>query len=165
MSINRYTGTPWHTETLKKDEYDDRRHRSRCVYYVKQTKHCRKHIGECRGSAHCEYYEELEETISRKEEKQLVEPKKLVKDNRYIYKAGFQNYKSSLRVGGKVRHVKLGKGTIYRIDNDKITIYFDDGTTKTISIKFCYENNLLVLPPEEKKKHLSIIQKEKMKNL
>lgn len=52
------SGSPWHIEVLKKDETDDRRHRSRCIHYKKSNQFCNHYIGRCGGSAHCQYYEE-----------------------------------------------------------------------------------------------------------
>ncbi len=65
MSPGRVSGTPWHVEVLRMDEIDDRRHRSRCVYYVKTDKYCVQYIGRCRGSAHCPYYEEGEPVVRK----------------------------------------------------------------------------------------------------
>ena len=58
MGAGQMSGSPWHVEVLKMDEYDDRRHRSRCIHYSKESKYCDQYIGDCRGSAHCPYYEE-----------------------------------------------------------------------------------------------------------
>ena len=58
MGTGHMSGSPWHIEVLKMDEIDDRRHRSRCVHYSKESKYCDQYIGNCRGSAHCPYYEE-----------------------------------------------------------------------------------------------------------
>lgn len=58
MVSRNLSGSPWHVEVLKMDEIDDRRHRSRCVHYSKESKYCDQYIGRCIGSAHCPYYEE-----------------------------------------------------------------------------------------------------------
>lgn len=50
-------GTPWHVGRFTRQEGDERRHKSNCVYYRKKDKFCTKHHGECYGSAHCDYYE------------------------------------------------------------------------------------------------------------
>lgn len=56
MGLNRMTGTPWHLETLHKN--DDRRDRRKCVYFCKDR--CFYLCEQCRGSAHCDYYREKE---------------------------------------------------------------------------------------------------------
>lgn len=58
-SVNRMTGTPWHVEKYTRKDGDDRRHRSRCIYYRKHDAYCSQVVGKCRGSAHCSYYKEL----------------------------------------------------------------------------------------------------------
>lgn len=50
-------GTPWHVETLHKDEDDDRRHRSRCAYYNKDHM-CTYYATKCIGSNKCDAYKE-----------------------------------------------------------------------------------------------------------
>lgn len=59
------SGAPWHIEVLKKDETDDRRHRSRCIHYKKSNQFCNHYIGRCGGSAHCQYYEERDPEDSK----------------------------------------------------------------------------------------------------
>ena len=51
-------GTPWHIEAIGMDEDDERRHRSRCEYFQKESVFCHKRKGKCIGSAHCDYYKE-----------------------------------------------------------------------------------------------------------
>lgn len=59
MGINNYlTGTPWHIEKFTRQENDPRRHRSRCIYYISESKHCSYRCGQCIGSAHCSHYKE-----------------------------------------------------------------------------------------------------------
>ena len=60
MSIKRMTGVPWHVEKATRRDGDERRHKSRCVYYRKSDSFCSKYVGKCGGSAHCEYYSEIE---------------------------------------------------------------------------------------------------------
>lgn len=52
------TGTVWHTEKFVRQEGDPRRHRSRCINYNSETKHCSYMCGQCVGSAHCSHYKE-----------------------------------------------------------------------------------------------------------
>lgn len=53
----KLTGHPWHVEYLKMDEDDTRRHKSRCIYHLKNN-YCRKTSGNCFGSSHCSFYKE-----------------------------------------------------------------------------------------------------------
>ncbi len=48
-------GVPWHIEKLHRKEGDQKRHRSRCVYYDRGE--CEKSVI-CGGSAHCSNYRE-----------------------------------------------------------------------------------------------------------
>ena len=53
------SGTPWHVERIHNDDPgDSRRHRSRCAYYDKESKHCAKAYGVCVGASHCKLYRE-----------------------------------------------------------------------------------------------------------
>lgn len=56
-------GTPSHIDFLKKN--DERRHKSRCIYYDKSDKkcHCSKcctYLLKCIGASHCKEYREKE---------------------------------------------------------------------------------------------------------
>lgn len=55
MGVNQMTGVPWHLETLHSND-DIRRHKSRCGYYC--DGYCRYYCDSCRGSAHCDRYDE-----------------------------------------------------------------------------------------------------------
>lgn len=60
----KLTGHPWHVERLKKDEFDDRRDKRRCIHFIKTgtgESYCKKKVGKCIGSSHCEYYKENSE--------------------------------------------------------------------------------------------------------
>lgn len=79
MGINELTGTSWHIGALHKT--DDRRHKSRCIYYDKSTFYCTTTASpyydrKCSGSAHCEYcnteykqsyFDHIDEINQRKE--------------------------------------------------------------------------------------------------
>lgn len=56
MGLQSMQGTPWHIETLKKLEDDNRRHKSRCKYY--NSEKCSYYYYRCPGSAHCDVYKE-----------------------------------------------------------------------------------------------------------
>jgi hypothetical protein len=52
------TGTPWHTELMRRGDNDPRRHKTKCVNYDTKTKQCKKQKFKCIGSAHCDYYDD-----------------------------------------------------------------------------------------------------------
>ena len=54
----RSQGGPFHQEFLLKEENEEKRHRSRCVYYESLEKYCRHYCMKCKGSNACEKYEE-----------------------------------------------------------------------------------------------------------
>ena len=63
MDDKRLPDTPWHVGFVKKEEDDPRRHKARCVYYVKGICHQGKmgcYLRKCPGSSHCQYYAESE---------------------------------------------------------------------------------------------------------
>lgn len=56
MGLQSMQGTPWHIETVKKPEDDNRRHKSRCTFY--NSRKCTHYLYRCPGSAHCDVYKE-----------------------------------------------------------------------------------------------------------
>ena len=56
--LNKMSGTPWHIEKMHREEGDERRHRSRCIYYDYVDPTCKKRMLKCMGSAHCPHYKE-----------------------------------------------------------------------------------------------------------
>ena len=52
----KLTGHPWHVGFLKMAEDDTRRHKRRCIYYVREN--CCRKCGICVGSSHCSFYKE-----------------------------------------------------------------------------------------------------------
>lgn len=56
--LNKMSGTPWHIEKMHRKDGDDRRHRSRCIYYEALGQSCKKRMLKCMGSAHCPHYKE-----------------------------------------------------------------------------------------------------------
>lgn len=58
IGISRNIGTPCHVGYIKSNE--PRRHKSRCIYYKKDTKFCNWYKYKCVGSSQCEEYEEIE---------------------------------------------------------------------------------------------------------
>lgn len=78
MGLNKLEGIPWHIERFHRSENDDRRHKSRCVYYLNGM--CKKNYCKCFSSAHCDYYiESKKETTGSKEKKNLNTGKYILK--------------------------------------------------------------------------------------
>lgn len=136
--ISQLTGTPWHVERFARQEDDQRRHKSRCVYYGKVDSYCSQVVGQCRGSAHCPYYSE---TISKKifdDNNGFESKEKAVEDEEKIL------YKMSLLfpAGTIVKHKKFGNGIVQNVNNRKITIRFSD-ENKVLDLMLCAKNSLL----------------------
>ena len=62
--LSQMTGTVWHVEKMIRKEGDDRRHKTRCVYFNHKDQLCIYRAIRCPGSAHCKYYEEKEKNDS-----------------------------------------------------------------------------------------------------
>ncbi len=64
MDVNQLPDTPWHIGFVKKDEWDPRRHKARCIYHDADGICHQGRMGcfmrKCPGSAHCKYYAETE---------------------------------------------------------------------------------------------------------
>lgn len=60
MGIKHMAGSPWHKERVARQEGDERRHRSHCLYYKWESKRC-TYGGKCLGSAHCTLYKKMTE--------------------------------------------------------------------------------------------------------
>ena len=63
MGIGHMQGTPWHVEGMNLNEGEDRRHRSRCIYY--NNHRCTSLGRKCIGSSHCPIYEEGRPDVNR----------------------------------------------------------------------------------------------------
>ncbi len=149
MGVNQMTGTPWHLETLKMSEDDDRRHKSRCIYYYKANKNCKRLNTKCPGSAHCDHYKEDPARIREVPDSntryrtpvvaithintQKVPEKEIVYDGTFLYPAGCH-----------VRHKTHGLGCVTKVDKEYVTVEFDEGFSKELSVAYCVKNSLLV---------------------
>lgn len=158
MGVNQMTGTPWHLETLKMNEDDDRRHKSRCIYYYKANKNCKRLNLKCPGSAHCDYYKEDPARIRKIPALNTysktpvtaaihinipnVPEKEIVYDGTLLYPTGCQ-----------VRHKTHGLGIVVEVDNEYVTVDFEAGFSKEFSVSYCAKNALLVreITPKETK--------------
>lgn len=169
MGVNQMTGTPWHLETLKMSEDDDRRHKSRCIYYYKANKNCKRLNSKCPGSAHCDYYKEDPARIKEIPDSntrsrtpvvaithintQKAPEKEIVYDGTLLYPAGCQ-----------VRHKTHGLGIVAKVDNEYVTVDFEEGFSKELSVAYCVKNSLLVREiteeETERMKKETLIQQE-----
>lgn len=77
MGVRNLQGTPWHVEQVHRNEGDDRRHKSRCMFYNPITKQC-KDRWKCNGSRYCRDYEPLSEEDFRKRQEETAEIKRLL---------------------------------------------------------------------------------------
>ena len=163
------TGTPWHLETLKMSEDDDRRHKSRCIYYYKANKNCKRLNLKCPGSAHCDHYKEdptrvreIPDSNTRSRtpvvaithiNTQKVPEKEIVYDGTLLYPAGCH-----------VRHKTHGLGIVAKVDNEYVTVEFEEGFSKELSVAYCVKNSLLVRviteEETERMKKEALIQRE-----
>ena len=77
MGIGRLQGTPWHVEQVHKKEGEDRRHKSRCVFYNPVTGQC-KDNWKCKGSRYCRDYIPLSDDEFRQRQEDTNEIKSLL---------------------------------------------------------------------------------------
>ena len=150
MGVNKLTGVPWHVEQLRMEEGDQRRHKSRCEHYVKKNNYCSVAKTRCIGSAHCSYYREsplkfvdkAAQGSSRPARQKDNTPKKVVTDiSRTSIK--YKNYCAEFPVGTKVKHVKLGKGTVTAHENGRLIIQLFSGKRIVLVPQMCIERKLL----------------------
>lgn len=86
MGINKLAGTPWHMETLRRREGDDRRYKGRCFYYQYKSNRCTHRNTKCTGSAQCPRYKAISEDEFRKRQKEKTQnKKKSYEDDCYWY--------------------------------------------------------------------------------
>lgn len=75
MGVGKLQGTPWHIETLKKD--DDRRHKNWCIHY--KNGYCDYYERDCNSSKNCDNYVDNE----NHETKHIINKGKYVTKNYY----------------------------------------------------------------------------------
>ena len=131
MSLIDRKGTGgYHIEILTNGN-DDRRHRSRCIYYKDKNKnHCAWYNSHCRGSAHCQLYKEKAVDENKKTDNKAVSAR---------FKAG-----KLFPVDSRVEHKTFGIGTVKQVeDNGKILVRFDNGKEATLSADACDKSGFL----------------------
>ncbi len=132
MGISQLSGTPWHVERYALGKWDDKRHRSRCVYYKKKEKTCQKLYTRCIGSAHCKYYLEEQEM-----EAVVPEPK-----TRILAAKKSATPLVSFPPGCRIRHKMFGEGVVKNVSATHITIQFASAAKK-LDLQTCTTNHLL----------------------
>ena len=123
----RINGTPWHVGKWTRKEGDDRRHRSRCYYYVTEKRYCTQVCGECYGAAHCKWYKEIWYKNGPYDELQKFKhPSELPKIA--IRKDESGRWYDSIcpyPIGTIVEHKRYGVGKLARVKPDRVIIKFD----------------------------------------
>ena len=164
MGVNQMTGTPWHLETLKMDENDDRRHKSRCIYYYKANKNCKRLNVKCPGSAHCDHYKEdptrIRAVSSPQASTNIYRPKTAVSAiNQNSSKAIVSKieYDGTILypIGCHVRHKTHGLGVVFKAEKDYVTVDFDEGFSKELGVEYCAKNALLIREITEEEKRIA----------
>ena len=135
--VSELTGTPWHVEKLTRNEGDERRHKSRCIYYRKKDAYCKYQYIECAGSRYCKYYKakEIEDNNKNSDApiKKTEVPRKITDaEGKKIYP-----------VGSKVHHKKFGYGYIKDISKGHIVIDFEDAGEKILGLDICVTRGYL----------------------
>ncbi|WP_026667031.1 hypothetical protein [Butyrivibrio sp. AE2005] len=135
--VSELTGTPWHVEKLTRNEGDERRHKSHCIYYRKKDSYCKYQYIECRGSRYCKYYKTNEiEGVSVNADAQ-------VKKKETIEKITDAEGKKIYPIGSKVRHQKFGDGFITDISNGHVSIDFENVGEKILGLDICVAKRYL----------------------
>jgi len=151
MGISRMSGTPWHIEKYTRDG-DDRRHRSRCVYYVKSSRWCNKINENCWGSAHCPYYQAdaSKMTITKAPDKSsshknTVTSKTNNKPNPLKLKIATVRYThlNQIQLNDRVYHKRFGLGWIKSKNERNINVVFDNGVKQQFSIEHCISSGVI----------------------
>ena len=107
------SGVPWHIETLKMSEDDERRHKSRCIYYDAGS--CDINI-KCYGSTTCKHYKEKpREEVQEKPKPIIDNNKSSVPNTRLMGTFAIQNIESGEIICHNV-------GVDISVNNELVTI-------------------------------------------
>lgn len=140
MGINQMEGTPWHLERYSRKDGDERRHRSRCMYFRKSGAYCHKYGERCRGSAHCMEYKEGSNTpdinvVSAMKITKRKSSKEIIKRN---------DDERRFPVGSRVLHKTFGAGVVESVSDGRIKVKFDNGKESMFQLDFCLKKDLLI---------------------
>ena len=146
--VSEMTGTPWHTEYLKKAENDERRDKRKCCYY-RDDHYCAHLCAKCISSTGCIYYEEVDEgKYVTKKKHRREERKERTKTGHF--KTAEDEGLALFPIGSIVKHKQYGEGKVVRIENGEITVSFDD-KNRTYTLSDVYRNKLFERAKVEKK--------------
>ena len=137
----KISGTPWHVTALGLKEGEEKRHRSRCVYYRGTDTYCQKRLGKCIGSSHCKYYHEESSEKPALEQTEKTNNSRISHDNTQI--SPLMQKIASFHVGDTVFHKKYGYGKILQIQDEIVTIDFKNEGTKKLNLKMVVEQKYL----------------------
>ncbi len=135
------TGTPWHVEKMTRNEGDEKRHRSRCVFFRKKDRYCNIRCCSCFGSAHCPYYEEKTIAVNNaanNQKKEITVPP--IKNDEMTIDEKRRAYPFFSRVYSK----KYGYGTVKMVRDTQVVVVFDNGEERTFDIQTFVQKNLLM---------------------
>lgn len=152
------SGTPWHVSSLKMNEDDTRRHRSRCVYYKQKTKECAFFFGKCRGSTHCDAYREVLKSSELEDDASQnggQKPKKKSSVEQFL-----EEEKKKYLTGCSVHHIFYGNGRIEKRKGDTIRVAFENGKTLSFSLETCVRKQSLRVLPDNSKTKSAPVQKK-----
>lgn len=142
MSLNRFTGSPWHVERWHRDEDEKRRHRSNCIYFRKEGHYCRYNKIPCYGSGQCLDYKEQEDKEIRNSSNKSINGKTSSKGSGLDL---IQQAKKQLPVGTNVHHKRFGDGLVVRHEDEFIVIHFYDfNESKKLRLIECINKNQLI---------------------
>ncbi len=143
MSLNQFTGSPWHVERWHRDDDEKRRHRSNCKYFRKEGHYCRYNKIPCYGSAHCSDYKEKEDKETSNTAINFVDSKSSSKNSGSEL---IKQAKKQMPVGSNVHHKRFGDGLVVGYEDEYIIIHFYELTEKKkLRIMECYKNNQLII--------------------
>ncbi len=130
----KLAGSPWHSTYLSCN--DSRRHKSRCMYYIRENGNCNYLAKRCYNSARCEYYIEKLEPAQKKETSlsSIRTPKVIMPDV----------YNPNKKLLGKIIfHNVFGKGTIIHIQGNVVIATFDKHGEKKLNLDICNKESLI----------------------
>ena len=155
MGVSKLTGTPWHIEQMRIGDDDSRRHKSRCIYYNRNTGRCSKMVDKCIGSTYCENYKE--DPLKQKEREEQARVSSLLEQHKADISGRRSpeqsqpvqppiDYCAKYPIGSRVIHNRLGKGIVKSHDSGKITVEFSEEKVAVLDPKTCFEKgNLIVI--------------------
>lgn len=155
--VSELTGTPWHVEKLTRNEGDERRHKSRCIYYRKKDSYCKYQYIECIGSRYCKYYK------AKESEKVSTDAEAPLNKKDAIEKISDTEGKKLYPIGSEIRHQKFGEGYITEISDGHITIDFKDAGKKILALDVCVAKGYLeiikipAIPEKEKAEVIEVM--------